>query len=88
MQQELFELTARASSRLHGMTLKLEGGARTCCSDIAVIHPGKGPHAGELRCVGCGKHAGWLSKEAATWLSSLLDHFPQARFDAPTLRIS
>jgi hypothetical protein len=46
-----------------------------CCENIAVIRPGKGPHAGELRCDGCGRHRGWLPREALDFLTELSRQF-------------
>jgi hypothetical protein len=46
-----------------------------CCENIAVIWPGKGPHAGELRCDGCGRHRGWLPREALDFLTDLSQRF-------------
>jgi hypothetical protein len=37
---------------------------RPCCDNIALIEPGHGPHAGSLRCTGCGKHRGWVAAAA------------------------
>jgi uncharacterized protein (DUF736 family) len=37
---------------------------RPCCENLATLRPGKGPHAAELRCAGCGGHRGWLPKQA------------------------
>jgi hypothetical protein len=49
-----------------------------CCSNVAGIYPGKAQHAGELRCVDCGAHRGWLPKAALTFLTETA-----ARFGAP-----
>jgi hypothetical protein len=42
-----------------------------CCSNIAIIAPGKPPHVAELKCKTCGKHRGWLRAEALTFIESL-----------------
>lgn len=34
-----------------------------CGSEIALIKPGRGPHAAELRCSGCDRHRGWISHD-------------------------
>jgi hypothetical protein len=52
---------------------------KPCCSNLARIHPGKGPHAGELFCLDCGVHRGWLSKVALDFLTQTA-----ARFGAPS----
>jgi hypothetical protein len=41
---------------------------RPCCENLATLRPGKGPHGAELRCVGCGRHRGWLPKQATEFL--------------------
>lgn len=38
---------------------------RYCNSTSLSRHAGKGPHAAQLRCNGCGRHVQWLSKEAS-----------------------
>jgi hypothetical protein len=42
---------------------------RPCCENLATLRPGKGPHAAELRCAGCGRHRGWLPKQAVDFLA-------------------
>ena len=76
-------------SPLHGLRLKLErkaDGESRCCTDFAVVYAGKGPHTAELRCANCGSHRGWLPKEAASWLLTVLTHFPEARADVHAIR--
>jgi hypothetical protein len=53
-----------------------------CCNSVCVIGPGKGPHAGELRCADCGQHRGWLTKPTAQWIEHVV-----TRFGAPTTPI-
>src|SRR5215470_8800060 len=60
---------------LIGLRVELTGGNQCCGNTIAEIHPGKGPHAGELRCIACGSHRGWLSKVAADWLHAVIRKF-------------
>jgi hypothetical protein len=38
---------------------------------IGVIGPGAGPHAYALHCVDCGRHRGWLPRQAAELLRAL-----------------
>jgi hypothetical protein len=52
---------------------------RPCCSNVAVVGPGKAQHAAELRCAGCHAHRGWLRREALDFLAGL-----SQRFGAPT----
>jgi hypothetical protein len=89
MQQELF--TKPESSPLHGLRVHLErkiDAEKGCCRNFAIIHVGKGPHAAELRCAGCGRHRGWLPKEAARWLITVLANFPEAKSDVHVIRDS
>jgi hypothetical protein len=57
--------------------LKIIDRERGCCcsTDVCVIGASKGPHVGELRCVDCGRHRGWLSKEVFCWLASVVEVF-------------
>jgi hypothetical protein len=48
---------------------------RPCCANLAIVHPGKGPHAGELRCEGCGRHRGWLLQAALDFITTTLGRF-------------
>jgi hypothetical protein len=47
------------------MMLRLETSCSdTCDTDVVALGPGKGPHAGELRCAGCSRHRGWVKAPA------------------------
>jgi hypothetical protein len=48
---------------------------KPCCKNLAVVGPGKAQHAAELRCVACGRHRGWLRREALTFIESLAQHW-------------
>ena len=50
-------------------------GEQPCCAGLNTIHIAKPPHAGELRCAGCGRHRGWLPKQAVDFLSTVADRF-------------
>ena len=95
MQQELFELppspplSTLDTSPLDGMRLKLErkiDHKKGCCRNFAIVRGGKGPHAAELKCAGCGKHRGWLPHFTANWLLTMLAFFPEAKSDVHTIR--
>jgi hypothetical protein len=59
-----------------GLNIALEKNrSQPCCDGLAQIFPGKGPHAGELVCVKCGQHGGWLSKSTHDWLLSVVTKF-------------
>jgi len=73
------------NSDLFGLTVRLDRLAdreQPCCRNVAVIEPGKGPHAGRLVCTDCGQHRGWLSKSTAAWIENVI-----AKFGAPTTSI-
>jgi hypothetical protein len=70
---------------LIGLQVRLDRPAdreRPCCKNICTIGAARGPHAGELRCSGCGQHRGWLSKSTARWIEHVV-----TRFGAPTTPI-
>ena len=48
---------------------------RPCCENLATINSGKGPHGAELRCARCGRHRGWLPKQATEFLATVSDRF-------------
>jgi len=50
------------------------------CGNIAVITAGNLPHNAGLVCAGCGRHRGWLSAAAITFIQET-----QARFGAPEI---
>jgi hypothetical protein len=52
---------------------------KPCCDNLAIIRPGHGPHAAELRCAGCDAHRGWLPKAALDFLTETA-----SRFGAPS----
>jgi len=84
-------LSTLDTSPLDGMRLKLErkiDHKKGCCRNFAIVRGGKGPHAAELKCAGCGKHRGWLPHFAANWLLTLLAFFPEAKNDVHTIRDS
>jgi hypothetical protein len=63
---------------------------RPCCDSVCVIHAGKGPHVGELRCAGCGRHRGWLSKATAIWLADAVHKHgaPTSPINVPWIEIA
>ena len=80
VQQELF--AQPTNSPLHGLRVKLVrelDKRKPCCGTLAIIHPGKGPHAGELRCADCDRHRGWLTKQVGDWLLIVIDKFGTPR---------
>src|SRR5262245_53413861 len=51
---------------------------KPCCQNVALIYPGKPPHARELRCERCGAFRGWASKALIEFLETT-----RRRFGAP-----
>jgi hypothetical protein len=71
-------------STIVGLHVKLNRGIDRvmpcpCGDDIAVIGPGKGPHAAALRCATCKSFRGWLSDAAAAFLEKVARAFRTAR---------
>lgn len=62
-------------SVLLGLTVNLEHFRDRCHQNIARIYEGKGPHLGELKCVSCGRHRGWVSKTTGAWIESVIEQF-------------
>ncbi len=67
-----------SSSSLTGTRIKLDrSGDREHgrCGNIAIVTTGYSPHNAGLVCAGCGRHRGWLSATAITFIQET-----QARF--------
>src|SRR5260370_42395895 len=65
---------------LRGLEVKLDRDIdriNRCCENRAIVCPGKGSHAGELRCSHCDRHRGWLSKTTADFLLTTITRFGQ-----------
>jgi hypothetical protein len=61
-----------------GMKVRLDRDidrAKPCCDNIAIIHPGKAPHAGEFRCATCNSHRGWAAKSTIDFIVSVIGRF-------------
>jgi hypothetical protein len=76
----LFDVAAQPTpaSLAIGMTVKLDrhiDREQPCCSNTAVIRPGKAQHAAELRCATCNKHRGWLPRAALDFLTTTATRF-------------
>ena len=48
---------------------------RPCHDNIVIIHPGKAPHAGELRCATCNAHRGWAPKAMLDFVTETTKRF-------------
>ena len=77
-QIDMFGSAPAANTNLIGLKVKLDRPVdreRSCCNNVCIISAGKGAHAGELRCVNCDQHRGWLSKPTAQWIESVITRF-------------
>jgi hypothetical protein len=75
-QLDLF--VAEPASRLTGIHIKLDrpiDREQPCCRNVCVVGRPRGPHPGELTCVDCGQHRGWLGKVTGTWLEDVIEQF-------------
>jgi hypothetical protein len=71
-------MTPEPASPAIGMTVKLDRDIdrqRPCHDNLAVIRPGKPPHAGELRCATCGAHRGWLPQTVLNFITETARRF-------------
>jgi hypothetical protein len=50
-----------------------------CCTNVAIVGPGKAQHAGEFRCADCGAHRGWLAQATQDFICTTV-----RRFGAPS----
>jgi len=58
------------------LRVRLERPLKTCCGNVvAIVAPGRGPHAAELRCAGCDAHRGWLRRKTLDFLTDLSQRF-------------
>src|SRR6266481_1500172 len=48
---------------------------KPCCDNLAIVGPGKPPHAGELRCAGCNAHRGWLPQATLNFIIDMTGRF-------------
>jgi hypothetical protein len=70
------------SPNLAGLEVCLSRGCK-CGHGFLVTGPGKGPHQASLHCARCRRHCGWLSTEAAAFLTEIV-----TRFGRPTAPIT
>jgi hypothetical protein len=60
--------------RSHGLSVQMAMPCR-CGATLAVIGPGKAPHAAALHCEGCDVHRGWVSHATHRFLIELINRF-------------
>jgi hypothetical protein len=74
-------MSRMSASNLIGTRVRLEldcDRAKPCCANVAIVRPGKPPHAGELRCAHRNTFRGWASKALIDFLETT-----RRRFGAP-----
>ncbi len=71
-----------AADPVVGLTVALPALCRCGQTALAVIGPGRGPHAAEMRCAKCEQHRGWVARETCRFLNETI-----ARFGCPTMPI-
>jgi hypothetical protein len=78
---DLFDATPwrlEPQSSAIGMTVRLARDIdrqKPCCDNVAIVHPGKPPHAAELRCAGCGAYRGWLPQSTLNFIVEITAWF-------------
>jgi hypothetical protein len=65
------DLFGAPSNPLHGLSVQLPTPCR-CGAELALIGPGRGPHALSLHCADCGRHRQWLSRATVQSLTEIL----------------
>jgi hypothetical protein len=84
-QIEMFATTATTpSTSIAGITIRLAGRPsdpnHRRCGDLATIGSSRGIHWAVLTCATCGKHRGWLGRDAINFINET-----RARFGAPEI---
>jgi hypothetical protein len=78
VQLDLFDAVAPADP-LSGHAVRLPDTCSKCGHLVAIVGPGKAPHAASLLCRACGLHRGWISRANHTFLNEIIN-----KFGAPT----
>jgi hypothetical protein len=77
-QLDLFVPSAKAEANYitprAGLAVQLPSPCR-CGAGSAEIELGRGPHLAGLRCIACGKHRGWMSREAHRFIVEVVKKF-------------
>ena len=71
-QLDLFGPSSSADPVL-GLAVQPANACRHCDDAVAIVGPGKGPHAASMCCRSCGCHRGWLSRANHTFINNLID---------------
>jgi hypothetical protein len=79
---DLFPDTAPPADPLIGRAVCIETVCWKCGTNVALVNPGRGPHAAELRCRNCDAHRQWLSHADYTIIAGFFAKF-ENEFGAP-----
>jgi len=61
---------------LDGIVVELDRGCAWCGhAALVIVGPGSGPHAAALACPHCHRTGGWLPKEAAAFITEVIETF-------------
>jgi len=67
------------TAKLIGHRVRFDGphgkGCQKCGNNVAVIGEGKGEHFGELLCINCNSHCGWMSRRTAEFVAAVAKKF-------------
>jgi hypothetical protein len=80
---DLFPDTAPPADPLIGRAVCIATACFRCGTNVALINPGRGPHAAELRCRNCDAHRQWLSHTDYETIARFFAEF-ENQFGAPT----
>jgi len=70
-----------ADDPVMGLDVELPDACPSCQGYVATVGPGVAPHKASLRCMTCGRHRGWMSLVAYTFISEIANKF--GRPDTP-----
>jgi hypothetical protein len=80
---DLFPDTVPSADPLIGRAVCIATVCWRCGTNVALINPGRGPHAAELRCRNCDAHYQWLSHAAHQAIAKFLAEIGN-QFGAPS----
>jgi hypothetical protein len=72
-QLDLFDntVTAPSTAAVTGIRLRLPSPCH-CGSGTVIIGSSAGPHSASIRCAGCDRHRGWLSRAEVERISAIV----------------
>jgi hypothetical protein len=71
-----FDMFATApSTSLVGLQILMSGRCQFCGSNAGVLGSSRAMHYAAVICTRCNRHRGWLSRESASFINSIIDQF-------------